>query len=166
MSSDDVFDYDSLAEFLGVPRSTLPQQATTVGEATGTKRAACDLPKPLSDQEWEIIQPHIPLPPISKPGVDYDDRRFVGAAFFYAAVKQRGLGWAHLPTDVYGCRSSREKRWARWVMAETWDRLAEALKDEERLSTSRRIALARIANDAKARRERILAARERLTNAC
>lgn len=158
-------DYELAGRILGVPSTVFGRKKVECQDSLFGPPRARVASEPLSEAEFEIIRPHLPRLPVPKPGVDFDDRAFVGAALFYISARTARLGWVLLPEDVYGCRSSREKRWSRWVMAGTWERLAEALAGDERLTQVRRDGFSRLASDATARRARILAARDRLTNA-
>lgn len=163
-SSDEVyFDFDAAAKALGVSRDTLPK-ACPPPDANRSEALLRPLVEPLADDEWASVSAVLPKLPVPKPGVDFNDRTFVDAALWFTAARERGYGWGKLPPDL-GPASSREHRWHRWNMLGYWTQIANALRDDERLSVSRRLAFDRLAKDGERRRERILEGRARLNGA-
>ncbi len=152
-----------VAAALGVEISTLPDFNKPVSEPV--KREAIPPVPPLSDDEWRVVSEALPKLPVPKPGVDYDDRKFLNAVCWYITAKSRGFGWGKLPEEL-GPKSSREHRHFRWCMLEYWRSVADALKDDERLSAARRRMFEQIADDAERRRIRVIEGRQRLTGAC
>ena len=159
--SDREFDYDAVAEALGIDRATLPAGKAQEVEKE-VPRALPPIAERLSDDEWTIIEALMPKPPVPQPGRDYRDRDFLDAALWWIAARERGLGWGHLPDDL-GPASSREHRYARWTLAGEWETLSKALENDVHFSENRRRAFKRIAADASTRRKRILAGRARVT---
>lgn len=159
--SDPEFDFDAVAEALGIDRATLPPDRPEQVEKDAP-RTLPPLAERLSDDEWAIIKALMPKPPVPQPGRDYRDRDFIDAALWWVAARERGLGWGHLPDDL-GPASSREHRYARWTLACEWETLSATLENDVRFRESRRGAFKRIAADASSRRKRILEGRARVT---
>lgn len=159
----EVLEYNRLAvaELLKVPIETLPMalEENDANDAYASRLTFV----PLSDDEWEIIAPHLPALPVPKPRSDFRDRTFVDSALWFVEASSRGLSWHFLPAHL-GPHSSRSHRYQRWVLLDYWDKLAENLARDGRLLPDRLRAFQRIAAEAFARKERVLARRSRLTD--
>ena len=75
----------------------------------------------LSDEEWEIIEPHLPQ---EVRGVErVDDRRVINGILWRFRT---GSSWGDVP-DRYGPRTTLYNRFSRWRKRGVWDRLLEAV---------------------------------------
>ena len=75
----------------------------------------------LSDEEWAIIEP---LLPVKKRGPDrVDDRRVLNGIFY---ILRTGAPWRDLP-ERYGPRTTVYNRYARWARRGIWRGVFEAL---------------------------------------
>ena len=149
---------------LGIDPDTLPREIDAgdqLAPAPPIPNTSVSKYKPLSDDEWAAIEPHIPKIPVPKPGSDFDDRTFVNAALWHIAAKSRGFGWGYLP-DELGPQSSRSGRFRRWCLLAYWEALALALKGDSRLTEARREAFDKIAAESTLRRAGLLARRKRV----
>ena len=151
------FDFDLIANVLGVDRRTLPDKAGVQAESQPVQRIVFE---PLTDAEWEIVRTAMPSLPVPRPG-GFRDREFFDAVLWFRCAVDRGYGWAALPPH-FPPRMTMQHRWHRWAVAGTWEQIAEQLKGCEGLSQKRRDAFCRIAADAAKRRERILTRRQLL----
>lgn len=155
-------DLDHVAALLGVDRSTLPSNDAAALVPMPLRAGHRPIvAEPLTDAEFDVVKGVLPAMPVPKPGVDYKDREFIDAVLWFRAAQDRGFGWGKLP-ERYSPRATKQHRWHRWVVAGTWMAIADALRDDKRLSEARRETIRRIAVDASQRRERILDARKRL----
>ena len=75
----------------------------------------------LSDEEWRIVQPLLPIP--GKGGHRVDDRRVVNGIFY---VLRTGAPWRDLP-DRYGPYTTVYNRFNRWAKRGIWLRIFEEL---------------------------------------
>lgn len=80
----------------------------------------------MSDEMWEIIEPHLPGQKGQWGGVAEDNRLFVDAVFW---VLRTGAPWRDLPPS-YGNWNSQFKRYSRWRDNGTWESVLEAIVDE------------------------------------
>ncbi len=75
----------------------------------------------LSDEEWAIIEPLLPL---NKRGPKrVDDRRVLNGIFH---ILRTGAPWRDLP-EHYGSRTTVYNRYARWARPGVWRGIFEAL---------------------------------------
>ena len=75
----------------------------------------------LSDEEWSIIEPLLPL---KKRGPErVDDRRVLNGIFY---ILRTGAPWRDLPKR-YGPRTTVYNRYARWARRGIWQGVFEAL---------------------------------------
>ncbi|MBL4768952.1 MAG: transposase [Rhodobacteraceae bacterium] len=75
----------------------------------------------LSDEEWAIIEPLLPL---KKRGPDrVDDRRVLNGIFY---ILRTGAPWRDLP-ERYGPRTTVYNRYARWARRGIWRRISVPL---------------------------------------
>lgn len=164
MTDDFRFDRQLAAAALGVDLSTLPS-AVSPGEPV--KPAASNRSishHPLTDGEWTAIEQVLPKLPVLRPDTDFNTRVFLNSVIWFSTAMERGIGWGKLP-DEYRPTSSREHRHRRWCELGWWRKLSDALARHGLLSEARRQTFERIAVDGERRRQRLFAARERLTGA-
>lgn len=146
---------------MGIDPSTLPEYLTKVAPRVVSPRKPQVNFTPLTDEEWQAVEPHLPALPVPK-ATDFDARVFLDSVVWWEAARKRGWGWGRLP-DKFWPVSSREHRHRRWCELGWWTQLADALRSEALLSDARLRTFMRIASDAEARRARLRATRERLT---
>ena len=77
----------------------------------------------LSDEEWAVIQPHLPNKPRGVPRVD--DRRVLNGILWRFRT---GAPWRDIP-ERYGPRTTLYNRFVRWRAAGVWDRLLAAVSE-------------------------------------
>lgn len=78
----------------------------------------------LSEQEWQRIQPHLPL---QKAGaVRKDDRMVINGILWKLAT---GAPWRDLP-ERYGSWKSIYTRFRRWTAAGVWDKVFAGIQRE------------------------------------
>jgi len=75
----------------------------------------------LSDEEWAVIQPHIPKPGRGPKRVD--DRLILNGIFY---ILRTGAPWRDLP-DRYGPRTTVYNRYTRWARRGVWKSIFDAL---------------------------------------
>jgi transposase len=75
----------------------------------------------LSDEEWVIIEPLLPLNRQGPRRVD--DRRVLNGIFY---ILRTGAPWRDLP-ERYGPRTTVYNRYARWAWRGVWREIFEAL---------------------------------------
>lgn len=146
----------SAALILGIDPATLPNRdnrRSTCAE-TATRERLVAAHEDLTDEEFGLIQPHLPPEPRSAESIP--NRKVVN-----------GLLWSrserHALTRVparYGSAEAIRKRAERWAIAGVWDRLDSGLADldlaEHRRAELRRLCVAyrrkgeRIRNDRRA----------------
>ncbi len=80
----------------------------------------------MSDAVWEMLAPHLPGQQGQWGGVAEDNRRFLDGVFW---ILRTGEPWRNLP-ECYGKWNSVAKRFQRWRLTRTWDKLLELLIDE------------------------------------
>src|SRR5688500_8762684 len=81
----------------------------------------------ISDAHWKRIEGLLPGRPGQHGGVANDNRLFVNAIRYLAKT---GIAWADLPT-CYGKSNSLWQRYNRWCQIGVWQRIAEALRDDD-----------------------------------
>ena len=88
----------------------------------------------LSDKEWEVIKPLLPLGNTG-PGrpIEQDMRQVVNAIFY---VVRTGCQWANLPKD-YPNHNSVYYHYRKWCLDGTWRRINTALRKQERRQRER-----------------------------
>ncbi len=81
----------------------------------------------LSDEEWAVIQPLLPVP--GRGAKRGDDRKVLNGIFY---ILRTGAPWRDLP-ERYGPRTTVYNRYVRWGRKGVWksvfDALAEEVKD-------------------------------------
>jgi len=78
----------------------------------------------LSDEEWAVIQPH--LPKAGRGPKRVDDRRVLNGIFY---ILRTGAPWRDLP-DRYGPRTTVYNRYARWARRGIWKSIFDALASQ------------------------------------
>lgn len=81
----------------------------------------------LSDADWDRIQDLLPGRPGQHGGVGKDNRLFVDAIRYLAKT---GIAWADLPT-YFGKPNSLWQRYNRWCQRGVWQKVADALRDDD-----------------------------------
>jgi transposase len=89
-------------------------------------------PSDLSDQQWAIIEPLIPVHTAGRPRIN--DMREVLNAIFY--LNRSGCQWDMLPHDL-PAKSTVSSHFARWRDNGTWQRIMDALRQTVRLADGR-----------------------------
>jgi transposase len=83
----------------------------------------------LSDCEWDVIKPMLPIKPRDIPRVD--DRRILNGIFW---VLRSGASWRDLP-QIYGPCTTCYNQFVRWRRAGVWDQTMEALAADHDMRT-------------------------------
>ena len=88
----------------------------------------------MTDKQWEIIRPLLPLE-FKGPGrpIELDMRQVVNAIFY---VTRTGCQWENLPTD-YPNHNSVYYHYRKWCKDGTWRQINEALRRQERQRQNR-----------------------------
>lgn len=88
----------------------------------------------MTDQQWKIIEPLLPLED-KGPGrpLELDMREVVNAIFY---LVRTGCQWANLPRD-YPHHDSVYYHYHKWCRDGTWQRINEALRQQERQQQGR-----------------------------
>ena len=81
----------------------------------------------ISDEDWSRIEHLLPGRAGQHGGVGRDNRLFINAIRYLAKT---GIAWADLPT-CYGKSNSVWQRYNRWCQKGIWQKIAEALRDED-----------------------------------
>ena len=89
-------------------------------------------PSDLTDEQWEIIKPLIPVNVVGRPRVV--ELREVLNTIFY--LNRSGCQWDMLPHDL-PAKSTVYNHFARWRDDGTWQRILGALRREVRSSSGR-----------------------------
>src|SRR3954468_13448385 len=89
-------------------------------------------PSDLTDDQWALIEPHIPVFDLGRPRVV--DMREVLNAILY--LDRSGCQWDMLPTAV-PARSPIYDHFPRWRGDGTWQRMMAALRQQVRVATGR-----------------------------
>jgi hypothetical protein len=91
--------------------------------STTTLRA--DEGAPLTDKEWEMVEPLLPhKPPAGRP---YNDHRTVLDGIMWVA--RTGSSWREMPEE-FGKWESAYRRYELWLRQGLWQRILEALGEE------------------------------------
>jgi len=81
---------------------------------------------PLADGEWEMLEPLIPHePPAGRP---YNEHRTVLGGILWVA--RTGSSWREMPEE-YGKWETAYKRYELWLGQGLWQRILEALGEQE-----------------------------------
>jgi putative transposase len=89
-------------------------------------------PSDLTDPQWAILEPLIPVSKVGRPRVN--DMREVLNAIFYQA--RSGCQWDMLPNDL-PARSTVNDYFRQWRDDGTWQRIMDALRREVRTAAGR-----------------------------
>jgi putative transposase len=89
-------------------------------------------PSDLTDQQWAIIEPLIPVHAVGRPRIN--DMREVLNAIFY--LSRSGCQWDMLPHDL-PAKSTVYSHFARWRDDGTWQRIMDALRQTVRVAGGR-----------------------------
>jgi len=89
-------------------------------------------PSDLTDQQWRIIEPLIPVYTVGRPR-QVEMREVVNALFY---LNRSGCQWDMLPHDL-PARSTVYDHFARWRDDGTWQRILDALRQEVRVAEGR-----------------------------
>lgn len=80
---------------------------------------------PLTDEEWEMVEPLLPnKPPAGRPYNDH--RRVVGGIVW---VARTGSSWREMPQE-FGKWESVYRRYELWLRQGLWQRILQALGEE------------------------------------
>ena len=77
----------------------------------------------ITDQVWELLQPHLPGREGTWGGVAKDNRQFINAVFW---ILRTGAPWRDLP-PIYGDWKNTQRRFCRWRDKSIWEALLEQL---------------------------------------
>lgn len=88
-------------------------------------------PSDLTDEQWELIEPLLPVPKKQPggPGRPISDRRQVVNGILY--VNRSGCQWRMMPT-YYGHWNTVYDHFNRWSQQGVWEQTMEALRKQER----------------------------------
>jgi putative transposase len=89
-------------------------------------------PSDLTDQQWAIIAPLIPVHTVGRPRIQ--DMREVLNAIFY--LNRSGCQWDMLPHDLPP-KSTVHDHFAQWRDDGTWQRILDALRQQVRVAAGR-----------------------------
>jgi putative transposase len=89
-------------------------------------------PTDLSDEQWAIIEPLIPVHKVGRPRTN--DMREVLNAIFY--LNRSGCQWDMLPHDL-PAKSTVYNHFARWRDDGTWQRVMDALRQQVRVAVGK-----------------------------
>jgi hypothetical protein len=80
---------------------------------------------PLTDEEWEMVEPLIPQrPPV---GRTYNDHRTVLGGILWVA--RTGSSWREMPEE-FGKWETAYRRYELWLKQGLWQRILQALSEE------------------------------------
>ena len=110
-----------------VAREVLRREEPPEERATGPKvRVLPAKGGPLTDEEWEIVEPLIPhKPPTGRP---YHDHRTVLGGILWVA--RTGSSWREMPEEEFGKWQTAYRRYELWVKQGLWQRILGALGEE------------------------------------
>jgi transposase len=80
----------------------------------------------ITDNAWELIEPHLSGQRGQWGGIAEDNRRFINAVFW---ILRTGAPWRDLPSE-YGNWNSVAKRFRRWVENGLWEKILENIVDD------------------------------------
>jgi transposase len=89
-------------------------------------------PSDLTDDQWAIIEPLIPVPTVGRPRTN--DMREVLNAIFY--LNRSGCQWDMLPHDLPP-KSTVYRHFAQWRDDGTWQTILDALRQRVRLAVNK-----------------------------
>src|SRR3712207_4344633 len=95
-------------------------------DAGGSKTTAIALEEaPLTDEEWEMVEPLIPQRPPA--GRTYNDHRTVLGGILWVA--RTGSSWREMPEE-FGKWETAYRRYELWLEQGLWQRILKALGEE------------------------------------
>jgi len=80
----------------------------------------------ISDQAWNLLEPHLPGQVGQWGGIAKDNRQFINAVFW---ILRTGSPWRDLPPD-YGNWNTVQRRFCRWRDKGIWENLLEQVIDD------------------------------------
>ena len=80
----------------------------------------------ISDEVWNLLEPHLPGQRGQWGGIAQDNRRFINGVFW---ILRTGAPWRDLP-PFYGKWGTVYQRFRRWRDKGIWEKLLEILADE------------------------------------
>ena len=89
-------------------------------------------PSDLTDAQWALIEPHIPVFDLGRPR-EVDMREVLNTILY---LNRSGCQWDMLPNDLLA-KSTVYDYFARWRDDGTWQRLMDALRQEVRVAAGR-----------------------------
>jgi transposase len=111
-----------------VAKRALRREAAAQDGAGPSTMTLCVEGAPLTDEEWEMVEPLLPKePPAGRP---YNDHRTVLGGIMWVA--RTGSSWREMPEE-YGKWESAYRRYELWVKQGLWQRILQALGEENLL---------------------------------
>jgi putative transposase len=89
-------------------------------------------PSDLTDEQWEILRPLIPVSRVGRPR-QVDMREVLNAIFY---LNRAGCQWDMLPHDL-PARSTVHDYFAQWKNDGTWQRITDALRQQVRVAAGK-----------------------------
>lgn len=89
-------------------------------------------PSDLSDEQWQLIEPLIPVSRVGRPR-EVEMREVLNAIFY---INRSGCQWDMLPHDL-PARSTVNDYFTRWKDDGTWQRINDALRQQVRQAAGR-----------------------------
>jgi putative transposase len=86
-------------------------------------------PSDLTDQQWAIIEPLIPVHRVGRPRI-HDMREILNAIFY---ITRAGCQWDMLPHDL-PAKSTVYDHFAQWRADGTWQKILDALRTQVRVA--------------------------------
>jgi hypothetical protein len=103
-------------------RGEPPEERTTGPKVS----VLCTEGGPLTDEEWEMVEPLIPhKPPVGRPY--HDHRRVLGGILW---VARTGSSWREMPEEEFGKWETAYRRYELWLKQGLWERILQALGEE------------------------------------
>jgi hypothetical protein len=107
-------------------KRALSRERLSGSDAGGPKRTAIAPEEaPLTDEEWEMVEPLIPQRPPA--GRTYNDHRTVLGGILWVA--RTGSSWREMPEEFGKCETAY-RRYELWLEKGLWQRILEALGEE------------------------------------
>ncbi len=89
-------------------------------------------PSDLTNEQWAIIEPLIPIPKVGRPR-EIDTREVLNAIFY---LNRSGCQWDMLPHDL-PAKSTVYDQFAQWKADGTWQKVLDALRQQVRVAEGR-----------------------------
>ncbi len=107
-------------------KRALSPQRPSGSDAGGPKTTAIAPEEaPLTDEEWEMVEPLIPQRPPA--GRTYNDHRTVLGGILWVA--RTGSSWREMPEE-FGKWETAYRRYELWLEQGLWQRILQALREE------------------------------------